>query len=112
MITTTDRKKKLAQLILFNSILIYGSQSIVATSAPQLAKSKNIVVELTIRELLANERIEVPISTTRSGRGVNGGGVNSCSHCNRPSTRYFYGLHALQQKKEGVVVQLTLEATF
>ncbi|HEU0175986.1 MAG TPA: hypothetical protein VFV58_17110 [Blastocatellia bacterium] len=45
--TTTDKKTKLAQLILFNSILIYGSRSVIATSAPQLARGKNIEVELT-----------------------------------------------------------------
>jgi len=107
--TTTKRKTKLAQLILFSSTLIYGSPSITATSAPQLTKSKNIVVELTIGNLLADGKIKVPILTREA---VSGGGASVCSHCNKPSTRYSYLLCVRQQKKGGVIVHLTLEATF
>jgi hypothetical protein len=110
--TTSDGKTKLAQLILFNSILIYGSQSIIATPTPQLAKSKMVVVELTIDEFLADGRIEVPISTTNKVRGVGGSGASFCSHCNKPSTRYLYDLSADRRKNGGVIVHLILQAAF
>src|SRR5262245_45304444 len=107
--TTSDRKTKLAQLILFNSILIFGSQSIVAAPAPQLAKGKKVVVELTIGEILANERIEVPIS--RYG-GPLGGGAMMCPHCNNSTPIYSYSLSASRHKKSGVIVHFTLHTTF
>jgi hypothetical protein len=109
--TTTNRKTNFPQFVLLSSILIYGSQSIVATPAPQLAKSKKVVVELTIGDLLVDRGIEVPISTSRIG-GPLGGGSSFCSHCNEPTTLYFYGMSASRQKNGGAIVHLTLKAAF